>query len=272
VARRSSSPSPTPAAIAEGEHDFLAEPPAGPVVAPAVAPSWPAPAGGQRSLPGIGNGAPPVAREVGQRPPPVAPRPTGPAPVGAKVPPPVGPGGLPEFGAYVQQTDLGNVELDDRYEALPDDLYVEAEVRSCDYRQSDSNAALVLLVRLQVTYPQEHKGAMIRDWVTLPDEVLHQGDQLNAIQKRFKMFCDACEKLSPDGRSCTAKSPQEFVGEIVAFKTRNKEVSYTDKVTGEKQTRTYTNVGFSYWRADKTPGLVSSGETVPVPDKRWAPQ
>lgn len=237
-------------------------PETGSVTAPVVPPSWPAPQSGNIPHPTTPM-TPPVTGRAAERPgspvrPPVAGR-----------PPAVGANGLPNFAAYVNQTDLSEVETDDQFKVLPDNLYVEGQIKSCDYEQGD-NRNLRLVLRLVVTFPEKYEGTTIKDWVTLPDEIL-QGDSFNAIAKRWKAFLDACEKLSPDGKSCTAHDFREFVGEIVGFKTRNK-TSQKVLETGEVKTVTYTNVGFMYYRAQETPGLQSSGDTVSVPDKRWAPQ
>lgn len=249
-------------------------PSTGPAQHPVVPPSWPAPQGGHAPAPTTPTA--PAAGRGAER--PGAPAGAGPRaatqgrpPAAAQGHPPlaVGANGLPHFSAYIRQTDLGDVEMDDRFAVLPDDLYVEGEIKSCEFEQGDRGLRLV--IRHGLTYPNEHRGVTIKDWVTLPDEILHEGQQLNAIKKRWKMFLDACELLSPDGRTPLAESPADFVGQIVGFRTKNKD---QQKVldTGEIKIVTYTNVGFGYYRAEKTEGLVSSGETVPVVSAAWAPQ
>lgn len=180
------------------------------------------------------------------------------------------------FQDRVGHLDLGGVDIDDRYEVLPDDLYIELEIKSCeligpeDARHTGDDRAAYLQTRLQVTFPQEHAGAMLRDRVTMPDELLH-GDKFNPIAKRFKMFCDAAEKLSEDGQRCTAADASEFEGEIVASRTKNKTQQYVNEA-GKPVTKTYTNLVFEFHKATKTPGIQPSGESVATPDVRWAPQ
>ena len=174
---------------------------------------------------------------------------------GAVLPPQIAPppGPAPKsFKALMSQVRVGGVDAEDSWQVIPDDTAVEAEVMQCLLQQHPESKDWQLKLQLSVCWPVEFVNVLIFDTVTIPEEQ-RQGNNIKRfgnIQKRFKSFAAACEKLDKGNDRCTAESPAAFEGECVGFKIRNK-----DTVGEDGRKRTFSNVGFLYHLATNTPGL-----------------
>ena len=115
--------------------------------------------------------------------------------------------------------DMGTEDVGN-FRQIPADVWIEAEITKTELKTS-SNGNPMIALQLKATWPNEYVGCVIWDQVVITQ----------AAAWKYKSICAACvdeegnRLLSEDNRRFTGTDEQDFVGNVVRFKSDEATVS-----------------------------------------------
>ena len=129
--------------------------------------------------------------------------------------------------------DMGTEDVSNLRQ-IPRGVWIEAEITKSEMKTSQNGNPMISL-QLKTTWPNEYVGCVVWDKVTITQ----------AAAWKYKSVCAACvdeegnRLLSEDNRRFTGKSEQDFVGNIVRFRSDEANIdengSVFNKVAGGYQ-------------------------------------